>query len=487
MKVAKKIFFIVLMIWILLAVKSSAQTATVSVEAAVLREEASTSSDALAEIYEGDSLEILDKVDNWYKVKIDDKEGFVREDLLNVKEEVAETPVETETKAEESETENKQETTEQENPEKTDKTEETKKETENKETKKEEEKKINPLGEKQVTADVYCRIVPNLSSSKLDKLVAGTKVTVIKVLNSWSCVKYNSNKAAWIPTKLLKEIASEEANANVAEKETEQENKTTSWTGYISVSEAIIRGGPSTDDEIIAEVTRNTTVEIIGEDGDWYKILFNENEAYIAKRLVSDSVTAESASRNLANRINETDIEEAIQEEPEPVAQEEPQVEEVIEENEIENETSVVYEEPEPEEVVVEEPQVEAPPASSRGEEVVATAKGYLGYDYVYGGSGPYSFDCSGFTMYIFGLYGVELGHGATMQSNEGYYVSRSDLMPGDIVIFRDWDNEDIGHCGIYIGGGEFIHAANPSRGVVIDTLDSGYYYERYICGRRVL
>ena len=89
--------------------------------------------------------------------------------------------------------------------------------------------------------------------------------------------------------------------------------------------------------------------------------------------------------------------------------------------------------------------------------------------------------------MYIFGKFGVSLAHGAVSQSNAGAYVSKENLQPGDLVVFRDWDNVEIGHCGIYIGGGMFIHAANPNRGVVTDTLNSGYYYERYVTGRRIV
>ena len=71
-------------------------------------------------------------------------------------------------------------------------------------------------------------------------------------------------------------------------------------------------------------------------------------------------------------------------------------------------------------------------------------------------------------------------------QASNGTFVEKVNLQLGDLVIFRDWDNSSIGHCGIYIGDGNFIHAANSTRGVVTDTLNSGYYYERYVSGRRL-
>ena len=123
---------------------------------------------------------------------------------------------------------------------------------------------------------------------------------------------------------------------------------------------------------------------------------------------------------------------------------------------------------------------------TTTGQEVVAYAKQLLGCKYVYGGAGPNSFDCSGFTQYVYKNFGIYLSHSAVTQANNGVYVEKANLQLGDLIIFRDWDNKSIGHCGIYIGDSKFIHAANPSRGVVTDTFASGYYYERYVSARRL-
>ncbi len=119
--------------------------------------------------------------------------------------------------------------------------------------------------------------------------------------------------------------------------------------------------------------------------------------------------------------------------------------------------------------------------------DIVAFAQQYLGVPYVYGGTGSGGFDCSGFTMHVFSNFGVSLAHGATPQLNSGYEVSMGDLQPGDLVFFFGTYNTSsaASHVGIYVGGGQFIHASS-SRGVIISSLSESYYASRYLTARRV-
>lgn len=123
---------------------------------------------------------------------------------------------------------------------------------------------------------------------------------------------------------------------------------------------------------------------------------------------------------------------------------------------------------------------------STDGEKIVATAKKYLGVPYVWGGSSPSGFDCSGFVYYVYKQCGYSITRTATAQNTDGYYVSRSDLQPGDIVIFYNSAMTSIGHSGIYIGNGQFIHASSASGKVVISNLSSTYYNTHYYSARRV-
>lgn len=125
-------------------------------------------------------------------------------------------------------------------------------------------------------------------------------------------------------------------------------------------------------------------------------------------------------------------------------------------------------------------PAPQAPPASnsSIGSRIVAEAMKYRGYRYVYGGTSPSGFDCSGFTSYVYRQVGISLPRTSGGQGSVGRSVSRANIQPGDILAYP-------GHVGIYIGNGNMIHASNPTRGVVIDNVFSGYYSGRLISIRR--
>jgi peptidoglycan DL-endopeptidase CwlO len=119
-----------------------------------------------------------------------------------------------------------------------------------------------------------------------------------------------------------------------------------------------------------------------------------------------------------------------------------------------------------------------APPNVHGG--VVGVAMHYLGVPYVWGGSSPRGFDCSGLVMYAFAQIGVSLPHSSYAQYNMGTPVSMGQLEPGDLVFFSG-----ASHVGIYIGGGQFIHAPHTGDVVKISSL-SGYYASAFIGGRRI-
>jgi peptidoglycan DL-endopeptidase CwlO len=113
---------------------------------------------------------------------------------------------------------------------------------------------------------------------------------------------------------------------------------------------------------------------------------------------------------------------------------------------------------------------------------VVRFARHFLGVRYVYGGTSPrYGFDCSGFTRYVYAHFGISLPHYSGAQFDMGRRVSRRGLRPGDLVFF-----DGIGHVGLYIGNGRFIHAPHTGTRVQISPL-AGWYSARYDGARRIL
>jgi cell wall-associated NlpC family hydrolase len=123
----------------------------------------------------------------------------------------------------------------------------------------------------------------------------------------------------------------------------------------------------------------------------------------------------------------------------------------------------------------------EAELSAARSLRIVAVAKRYLGSRYVWGGSSPAGFDCSGFVMYVYSHVGVSLPHNAAKQYRYGAPVTRGRLEPGDVVFF-----DDLHHTGIYVGDGRFIHARRSGRGVIVSGLDESWYRTRWVGGRRL-
>jgi cell wall-associated NlpC family hydrolase len=121
-----------------------------------------------------------------------------------------------------------------------------------------------------------------------------------------------------------------------------------------------------------------------------------------------------------------------------------------------------------------------APVSNGGGWGIVATASRYLGAAYVWGGTSPGGFDCSGFVWYVFRKAGVPIPRDMWGQYQSGSRVSRANLQAGDIVFFAGTDGAGLSHDGIYLGGGRFIDAADYGIGVTVSSLGSAYYSAHY-------
>lgn len=123
--------------------------------------------------------------------------------------------------------------------------------------------------------------------------------------------------------------------------------------------------------------------------------------------------------------------------------------------------------------------------SSSRVNSLLNKARSYMGVPYVWGGTTPSGFDCSGYVQYVYGQVGVNLPRTADVQFNEGKAVSFGGEAPGDMVFFETYA-PGASHVGIYLGNGEFIHASSSGY-VRVSSLEESYFKARYLGAKRVL
>lgn len=123
-------------------------------------------------------------------------------------------------------------------------------------------------------------------------------------------------------------------------------------------------------------------------------------------------------------------------------------------------------------------------------DKIIQYAKSLLGKKYVWADEGPNTFDCSGFTWYVYkNIAKISLPRSSKEQGAYGTYINKENLQPADLVFFDTVGAKDnvISHVGIYIGNNQFIHASSGQGKVVISQLDSNYYLKAFVNGRRVL
>ena len=400
-------------------------TGKVNVETANLRETADEESRILVQLSINDDVEILGESGNWYQVKSNNVTGYVRKDLLTVEDS------QKEQKTEETNTVQKEQTTTETNTE------------ENQESQDQSASRI-------VKEDSKLKIVPTINATDIIEVKKDEEVTVIEEINGWVCIEKETAKG-WIRADKL--MTKEEKEAQVqAAKEAEKQAQTVQKTMYIAETRVNLRKEPNQESESLAKLTLNTQVDVYSEENGWSRVKVNGTEGYILSSLLSDTKKEEKTTSRGATTSRKAPTTTKTETKTEKKKQE----------------TS------------------SNPPVSGKGSTVVETAKKYLGAKYVYGASGPNSFDCSGFTSYVFKLHGVSLSRTAKGQYSNGTAVSRANLQPGDLVMFGP-SASGINHVGIYIGGGKIIHAENPSSGVTIDTINSGYYNKNYVGARRVI
>ena len=262
--------------------------------------------------------------------------------------------------------------------------------------------------------------------------------------------------------------------------------------GTVTADALRLRSTPATEGEILATVSSGTSVVVLDEAEDgWYKVNYNSVEGYMSGEYLDVATKAETDlgygkvdadGSTLNMRAGASTSFDSLCSIPSGTVLELEGVYEGWYKVTYAGNTGYVSSDYI---TITTEPTTAA--SSALGEQVVALAKQYLGTPYVLGGNGPSSFDCSGFTKYIYAQFGYTLNRTATDQLQNGVSVSRSELQPGDLVFFKYNTSKPVSHVGIYIGGGEFIHASTNRYVVQIDQMNSGHYANVFVYARRIL
>lgn len=453
----KKLLIILIIIAILsvmTVISNAATNGVITGETVKLRKAPSLDAGLVTLLSVDNKVEVLGKEGDWYQIKYKEYQGYVYADYIDVEGEVVDNTATTNqvTNNTVDNTVNSvvnavsNETIPQENVVTNNTVTNTTADTTNSEI------QNNIIGTSQKLSEDYeLKILPLINAETVQTLVEDTTVTVDDEVNGWAFISTDT-VSGWIRADKL---TAEEVKQNSPEqtKNAEQEEETPATTpekqtGYISASSVNVRSSASTSANIVTTLTRNTAVTIEGKENGWTKITTNAGvSGYVSSEYISDK-QVQSTNRSDSERTQK-----------------------IVD---LPNTTADATESEDTKTVI------------SKGEEVVDYAKTLLGRAYVYGGVGPNSFDCSGFTQYVYSKFGVDLSHSASAQANIGTTVSKANLQLGDMVFFSQGGSY-IGHVGIFVGNNSFIHAANPQKGVVITSLSDGYYTKNYKTAKRIL
>lgn len=481
MKNVKRILIIVCIILCFFVSCTFASTGKVNTEATRVRKEANTTSTILTIAYEGDKVEILDTKGEWYKIKFDGYIGYVKKEFIDSGNNVSDNKtVENTNKdnnsiknnnvSENKMTNNTNKNTIKENTNNIENTTNTipKDNTVNNVI---EDNTIRENDEKYVTNTIVnVRRTPNILSKKISQIENNKQITKILETNNWVKIT-DGNITGWIPKNKISVATNEQPNQTkpntqklpeknptsnehqeVNKQQEEPKQSNINKTGKINVETAKVREKASSSATIVAFLDYNDKVKIIAEDGDWYKVTSDDISGYVNKKLItiSEPVSSRSLQEDRKQEENDTTVSQEI--------------------NNTINQSLLNVN-------------------NIKGNQVVEFAKQFLGCSYVLGGKNPITgFDCSGFTKYVYSNFGYTLGNTAATQNSLGQEILRENMEPGDLILFYDDTKTKIGHTGIYLGEGSFIHAANPQRGVVTDNLNTNSYYNtRFITARRIV
>ena len=274
------------------------------------------------------------------------------------------------------------------------------------------------------TSNLNIRTGPGLNHSVISALNEGDIVVILERTSSeWYNINFHGT-VGYVNTTYLRDVLTAENFSAV---------------GRITGDSVNIRSRPTTNSDLLATYPENTEMTVIGINTGWYKVSHGGHIGYVR----SDFMVIIAGTR--ASGLTSSS-----------------------------GGSSRSY---------------TAPPANlTLGEQIADYALSFLGTTYVWGGASPSGFDCSGLVTYVYKYFGITVSRTAQGQfNNNGVYVEKADLTPGDLVFFSSNGGSYISHVGIYIGNSEFVHSSSSSTGVIVSRLDSAYYTRVWAGARRLI
>lgn len=356
-----------------------------------------------------------------------------------------------------------------------------------------------------VEGTVNLRSGPDMEKSVVAKIENGQEVYVIGGQGDWFEINCEGQKG-YIFKKYVN-IGGENGAATTLSELFD------AWTGSVTASSLKVRSGPSTGYDVLSTLSKGTSLSVLGESGGWYYVeMKNGTKGYASKDYIQKGTGATTCTIQVSNTLN-------VRKGPgtgyDVVAS-------------VKNGTVVTLLDDSGSWYKIKtsggtegyidsqyaklggslssntsssSSGLKAPSGTFRqgsegssalGQQIAEYSKNFLGVPYVLGANGPNSFDCSGFTKYVYAHFGISLPRTAYSQGywNSGTKISSiSELQIGDLVFFNTVNDNDLcDHAGIYLGNGQVIHASSGStRKVIISSLSENYYKTRFSWGRRVI
>lgn len=322
------------------------------------------------------------------------------------------------------------------------------------------EKSYLTLGYANVTGSVDIRSNPSDESESVGSMKGADQIEVLESTDGWYKIADNG-QVGYVENQY---VTLDKAEAKDSAMQYDHYKK----ANVSSDSGLTVRASASGDANSIATIDDGDNIIVVGVEGDYTKIYYGDN--YTEGYVINDGVETNGEwveKQEVSKEIQRIAAEKAEAERRERIAKANAA------------KSSGSYS-------TTETPQLSAPASSTsgRGQAIVNTAMKYLGVPYVWGGTSPSGFDCSGLVQYSCAKNGISVPRVAAAQRGAGRYVSRENLQPGDLVFFSH--GSSVGHVGIYVGNGNMIHAPQTGDVVKISSINTSYRTSHYAGAVRV-